>query len=1315
MVVAEDPCQENSILTITQSPAAGTAFGGLDGDQITVVLTVTDEDGNSATCEAIMTLVDDEAPVILECALDQDILTSSNGNDDCTGVVPNLTGMVVAEDLCNENSVLTITQSPAAGTVFGQADGDQIIVVLTVTDEDGNSATCEAILTLIDDEAPVILVCPSDQDILTSSNGTGDCTGVIPDLTDMVLAEDPCQENSVLSTTQNPAAGTTFEGLHGDQITVVLTVTDDADNISTCEVTLTLIDDEDPVISCEDIPVEFLVNNQEDMTYTVNDDSLDPEWTDNCMAMLMHDLDGAPYEYTLEEVVLPLGETTVTWTITDKNGNTDACAVTYNVSKEPCDGNLACNDNVIVTLDENCEVLVTADMILEGSCPGLTDDLFIIRVVGDDVDESNEVEDVIVNGSGEFIIEILPRNPEDFPIEGWLGCWGHITAEDKRVPRMIGDYDEEVFKVKREIKAQVANGQISNNHKAGLIDISEYSCFIEDSPYQSCDRPYQTLTFTVDKTDLYTIELNIDGSEDGMLALFRGSFNPENPCENIIHHSNKATENNPNVFPGTDGSQDGLVRLILPLSEEDTYTALITYDDCILSNDIDPYTLTLVSDGDGLADTGFDDEETIEICRDLLCRDVEELRSLSADEIILIGAEGKGAPVFEDCTLDRVWYEDENVVEAGDCGEIYFYRHWYASDLSGNVTGPKTQKVIFRRPTLEDVYRPAKTVPIECDELSDEWLDENGNPSPIITGYPFIVSAFGIHDLKESYCNIGASYEDISEVEICGEGRKIVRQWTLLDWCYVPEQNELNNGELINYRQIIKIGDFTPPVVEEVDDIVVSTGPFSCAGNLLIPIPDVTDNCSTYEIFAGIYKLVERPIYDRYGRETGETETVIEQVYSGKAGDLAEGIELGYDYILSYRVVDECDNTTKLDVTVTVKDDVEPIAICNDDLHISIGGDGVGRVMATDVDEGSWDNCELAGLWISRKLATDELRDAYLDQIYELSFEDLVESGLDDKDNSSEAEIWVLDEDQDGEWDSDEIKEVLRYKNDMWFTWWKPELWFICTDMGEQVTIELLAEDTAWNSNVCWLDVLVEDKVSPYCEAPADVELACTELPYGFDPEDDEQLSALFGAPQGIDNCSGATAEQLSTSIDWNCNSGTIVRSFQATDTKGQKSSNTCKQVITVTAVHDYEIKFPKDAEADCSEPVVDTLTYTVNACDLLTVSVQDERFDADGEEACYKILRTYKVINWCEYDGESDPVIVSRNEDCDSRVGEEDVYVLVRSTGITYYDRDNDETTNPTTSPCGNGAKGHLTNSEIDGDITSVGYWQYTQHIKVL
>jgi hypothetical protein len=157
------------------------------------------------------------------------------------------------------------------------------------------------------------------------------------------------------------------------------------------------------------------------------------------------------------------------------------------------------------------------------------------------------------------------------------------------------------------------------------------------------------------------------------------------------------------------------------------------------------------------------------------------------------------------------------------------------------------------------------------------------------------------------------------------------------------------------------------------------------------------------------------------------------------------------------------------------------------------------------------------------------------------------------------------------------------------------------------------------------------------------------------------------------------------------------------------------------TDVHNYEIRFPKDAQANCTQPVPDTiLVEEIGDCDLLAVSVQDNFFAASGDE-CYKIFRTYRVLNWCEYDGSSPPVVLSRDEDCDGLPGDEEVWVLVRPNGVTYFDRDNDQSNNiPAAFTKGTACdgltnpNGHWVNSTFKPAITSRGYWQYTQHIKV-
>ncbi len=234
------------------------------------------------------------------------------------------------------------------------------------------------------------------------------------------------------------------------------------------------------------------------------------------------------------------------------------------------------------------------------------------------------------------------------------------------------------------------------------------------------------------------------------------------------------------------------------------------------------------------------------------------------------------------------------------------------------------------------------------------------------------------------------------------------------------------------------------------------------------------------------------------------------------------------------------------------------------------------------------------------------------------------------------------------------------------------------------------------------------DDFSGCCKPPADLIYWCTDLPYDFNPYDIYQLQILFGKPQN--KCYANVWVELEPTIKLsNCETGTITRRFQVSAHYGYEY---CEQVITINGVHNYDIRFPADLEVSCGQvPPVEELTTNESACDLLAISVTDNNFGASGV-GCGKIFRTYKVINWCEYDGISDKVVIGRDEDCDGAPGDEAVWVLRRSDGYAFIDRDNDEdNNNPKANERGctpKNPKGYWRK------VRATGYWEYTQHIKI-
>ncbi|MBK8043922.1 MAG: hypothetical protein IPK21_15445 [Haliscomenobacter sp.] len=122
---------------------------------------------------------------------------------------------------------------------------------------------------------------------------------------------------------------------------------------------------------------------------------------------------------------------------------------------------------------------------------------------------------------------------------------------------------------------------------------------------------------------------------------------------------------------------------------------------------------------------------------------------------------------------------------------------------------------------------------------------------------------------------------------------------------------------------------------------------------------------------------------------------------------------------------------------------------------------------------------------------------------------------------------------------------------------------------------------------------------------------------------------------------------------------------------------------IQVQPVHEYNLLFPEDLYGEC-EDLRDTANVVDGGelgCDVLAVNVSDKRYNGatlNGAPVaeCYKIFRTFTVVNWCQYDeacGEPMQwaVVVPRDADGVNVLvrdadggGEEAIYVEAGDTG---------------------------------------------------
>ncbi|MBL8863336.1 MAG: HYR domain-containing protein [Planctomycetes bacterium] len=121
-------------VTLSQSPAAGTLLG-LGGTIVT--LTALDASGNSSACEVLVDVADVTPPEVTACATRLTIPADTR----CQSELPDLRAGVAATDTC---SSVTIEQNPPPGAILGLG---ATLVVLTITDEASNVATCSVWVT----------------------------------------------------------------------------------------------------------------------------------------------------------------------------------------------------------------------------------------------------------------------------------------------------------------------------------------------------------------------------------------------------------------------------------------------------------------------------------------------------------------------------------------------------------------------------------------------------------------------------------------------------------------------------------------------------------------------------------------------------------------------------------------------------------------------------------------------------------------------------------------------------------------------------------------------------------------------------------------------------------------------------------------------------------------------------------------------------------------------------------------------------------------------------------------------------------------
>ncbi len=356
------------------------------------------------------------------------------------------------------------------------------------------------------------------------------------------------------------------------------------------------------------------------------------------------------------------------------------------------------------------------------------------------------------------------------------------------------------------------------------------------------------------------------------------------------------------------------------------------------------------------------------------------------------------------------------VIEETNCDQsdwlgAKLIRTWQAIDASGNAANCE-QVIGLRAPRLMDQELPGEEKYFECGEVpTDPAL-----LSPEISGSPSF-DCFTLMDSQAGICDISVAFDDVV-LDVCGNSFTIIRTWSITNWC---------SNTTLTHQQLIHVEDNNGPLVDSAN-IQYGTGPNACATGAVFLSPAVSDLCSDVESIIATYSI-GGGAYDNEGVLT------ITDITNGEA---LSDLSLGFTEI-EIVATDACGNVTRELVSVNTIDPVNPIAICNDGLNISLNNDGTGVLLASDLDEGSNDNCGIA------------------------------------------------------------LIEARRVGGCLDTTAWSSTIPFECCDVDQNITVELRVTDNAGNSNVCWSTVLVEDTTSPTIDCSDDVTLTCDEALHADD------------------------------------------------------------------------------------------------------------------------------------------------------------------------------------------------------------------------
>ncbi len=835
----------------------------------------------------------------------------------------------------------------------------------------------------------------------------------------------------------------------------------------------------------------------------------------------------------------PVGVTQVNYEAIDASGN--STVINFTVTVTGFGGAISaivCNDEVQISLDEECMEIVTADLILEGG-PYSCYDEYIVEI---EDDNGNSYGNVVTGDNIGQNLTVRVTGPNN------NSCWGKLVVEDK-APAILDCID-----VTTTCFGDIYPGSPIAERVTFPANIGMFNAEISDGAANS-----NVFTFPVHglvKSTITGVSVRVNIEHDSISELSATITAPDGTSSVLF------------IQPGFGCTVPNL-QITLDDNAFNSYGDLLNACSDLapgISGNYQPNQFLSIFDGkdpngdwlitisDLVAGTGG----TV-IAAELVISQTGGIVTFPTENDVIAQTEGANTYTvlgIDGCGATTMSYNDDEIDQ--DCSSPYsnvILRTWSAEDESGNVSNSCVQTIYIYRNGLATLMFPPNYDDLQEPSLSCEFYADDA-PGTDVTGAP----SGDLCDNVQIF-----PYTD-TRIDICEGSYKLIRHFRLLEWC---------SGEVVEHNQIIKVLDKEGPVMEDIPDVTISAGEYECAADYVFVYPSVEFDCSdefTYTLsYLSAYDMGNPPTDVPYYNDN--------TTYTANAA-LVKSLSFGRTWA-KWQIEDECGNVTTEYFTITVEDQVNPIAVCDEFTVVSIGSNGYVDVFATTFDDGSLDNCGILEMQ-ARKMTNEcvGVSTAFGDRVT-----------------------------------------------------------FCCEEVGETIMVAFEVTDLSGNKNTCMVEVTVQDKLPPYITlCPPDITMNCqadfSDPAVTGEPEyidNCEVVSVTFIDDEDIDNCGAGVVKRTWTVEDREGLKGTCVQTITLEDEDPFVEND-------IDWPNDYDATTCYTNLDPDNLPVANAYPrYDDDNCSLVATVYEDKVFTfVDG--ACEKILREWTVIDWCTYN-ESAPV----------------------------------------------------------------------------